>query len=305
MKKVTVSVPASSANLGPGFDCLGLAVALRNTVEFYEINQGLEIDIEGEGEGDLPTDPTNLIVRAADLVFERVNRRPTGLRVHTVNTIPLSSGLGSSAAAIVGGLAAANALVDAHFSRDELLRLALELEPSPDNVSAALFGGMTMCSYSNGELMCKPFAVPQLKVALVLPDMRISTAQARAVLPAHVPHRDAVFNMGRALFVAQAIPAGDLNLLQWAMSDRLHQPYRKDLLPGFDEVVMAARKAGAAAVALSGSGPAIIAFCVDKHWEVAKAMQAAFAAHQLKSRAFVLNVDRQGVQVQMTMRLNA
>lgn len=300
MKKVTVTVPASTANLGPGFDCLGLALALRNTVELYEAKQGLEIDVEGEGEDRIALDTTNLIVRAAEAVFAKVGRRPEGLRVHAVNGIPIGSGLGSSSAAIVGGVAAANALVDGRLGRDELLRLAHELEGHPDNVAAALFGGLILVSASGEELLARALPVPPLKVALALPEMRLSTAEARAALPAQVALKDAVFNIGRALFTVQALTQGDYDLLRFAMADRLHQPYRKALIPGFDAVVMEARKAGAAAVALSGAGPALVAFAPDRHWDIAAAMKAAFEANGLASRTFVLPVDRQGVQVQMS-----
>lgn len=301
MRKASVTVPASTANLGPGFDCLALALSLRNTVELYEASQGLEIDVEGEGEDRIALDSTNLIARAAEAVFERVGRRPAGLRVHAVNGIPVGSGLGSSSAAIVGGLAAANALVDGRLTRDDLLRLATGIEGHPDNVSAALFGGLTLASASGEELLVKSLSVPPLKVVIALPDLRLSTAEARAALPAQVPLKDAVFNIGRALFTVQALTQVDYDLLRFAMADRLHQPYRRSLIPGFDAVVMAARKAGAAAVALSGAGPALVAFAPDRYWDIANAMQAAFAAAGLASRTFVLPVDRQGVQVQVSV----
>jgi homoserine kinase len=300
VRKATVTVPASTANLGPGFDCLALALSLRNTVELYETSQGLEIDVEGEGEDRIALDSTNLIARAAEAAFEKLGRRPAGLRLHAVNGIPVGSGLGSSSAAIVGGLAAANALVDGRLTREDLLRLATGLEGHPDNVSAALFGGLTLASYSGEELLVKSLPVPPLKVIVVLPDYRLSTAEARAALPAQVPLKDAVFNLGRALFTVQALTQVDYGLLRFAMADRLHQPYRKALIPGFDEVVRAARKAGAAAVALSGAGPALVAFAPDRHWDIAGAMKAAFEAAGLAGRTFVLPVDRQGVQVSVT-----
>ena len=297
MKKVSVSVPASTANLGAGFDCLALALGLRNTVEFWEIQQGLEIDVEGEGEDQVPLDSTNLVVRAAEKVFDKVGKRPAGLRVHNINAIPLGVGLGSSAAAIVGGLAAANALVDGGLSRHALLRLAHEIEGHPDNAAAALFGGLALVSASGEELLVQSLAVPALKAAIAVPHIRLSTAAARAVLPEHVPLSDAVFNLGHALFTVQALVSGDQALLRWAIADRLHQPYRKKLIPGYDTVVSEARKAGAGAVALSGAGPSLVAFATEKHAEIAGAMKAAFEASGVACRTFVLPVDQQGVQV--------
>jgi homoserine kinase len=270
---------------------------LRNTVELYATKQGLEIDVEGEGAERVATDTTNLTYRAAEAVFARVGRRPEGLRWHAVNGIPVGSGLGSSSAAIVGGLAAANALVDGRLTREDLLRLATEIEGHPDNVGAAIFGGLTLTSATEGELLVKALPVPPMKVAIALPDHRLSTAQARAALPKDVPLKDAVFNIGRALFTVQALTSGDFELLRWAMNDRLHQPYRKRLIPGFDAVMTEARRAGAVAVALSGAGPSLVAFTPDRHWDVAAAMKAAFETNGLACRTFVLPVDQQGVQV--------
>lgn len=305
MRRVSVSTPASTANLGAGFDCLALALNLRNVVELWDTGRGsgLEIDAEGEGEGRVPLTPANLIYRAAERVFERAGRRPAGLlRLHAVNAIPLGSGLGSSAASIVGGLVAANALVDGGLARDDLLRLAYEMEGHPDNAAAALLGGLALVSAAGDDLMVRALAAAPLRVAIALPELRLSTAQARAALPEFVPLKDAVFNLGHALFTVQALAAGDEALLRWAVADKLHQPYRQHLIPGYAEVVAAARKAGAAAVALSGAGPAIVAFAFQRHGEIAQAMQAAFQAHGLAARTFVLPVDRQGVTVSVTER---
>jgi homoserine kinase len=249
----------------------------------------------------LPTDDSNLIYRAVTRVFDKLGKRPAGLlRLHAVNSIPLGSGMGSSAATIVGGLVAANALVaDARggLSREELLRLAYEMEGHPDNAAAALYGGLTMVSASGDELMARAIAVPPMKVVIVLPDVRLSTAEARAALPAQVPLTDAVYNVGHALFTVQALAAGDDALLSWAVGDRLHQPYRQRLIPGYATVLAEARKAGASAVALSGAGPSLIAFASARHEQIAAAMQAGFLVNGLQSRAFVVPVDRQGVQV--------
>jgi homoserine kinase len=293
MKKVSVSTPASTANLGAGFDCLALALNLRNVVELWDTGRGsgLEIDVEGEGEERLPTGAGNLFYQAAERVFVKVNKRPGGLlRLHAINAIPLGSGLGSSAATIVGGLVAANALVQGGLAREEILRMAYEMEGHPDNAAAALYGGLTIVSASGEELMARAVAVPPMRVVIALPDMRLSTAEARAALPAQVPLADAVYNLGHALFTVQALAAGDEALLRWAVGDRLHQP-------GYATVVAEARKAGAAAVALSGAGPSLVAFAGARHNEIAAAMQAAFMASRLACRTFALPVDRQGVQV--------
>ena len=180
MRKVSVSTPASTANLGAGFDCLGLALNLRNVVELWDTGRGsgLEIDVEGEGEDRLPTDDSNLVYRAAERVFARLGKRPSGLlRLHAVNAVPLGSGMGSSAASVVGGLVAANALVEGGLTRDEILRLAYEMEGHPDNAAAALYGGLTLVSASGDELMARAVAVPPMRVVIVLPELRLSTAE--------------------------------------------------------------------------------------------------------------------------------
>jgi homoserine kinase len=195
----------------------------------------------------------------------------------------------------VGGLAAGNALVQGGLDRPALLRLAHEIEGHPDNVAAAVYGGLVLVSADGAALQAQRVTVPPMRVVIVLPAMRLSTAEARAALPKQVPLGDAVFNVGHALFTVQALASGDEALLHWAVADRLHQPYRQRLIPGFAAVEAAARDAGAAAVALSGAGPSLVAFASDHHEAIAAAMQAAFKAHGLESRAFVLPVAKEGV----------
>lgn len=300
MKKISVSVPASTANLGAGFDCLALALDLRSTVEFWEIPSGLEVEVEGEAEGRLPLDATNLIVRAAEKVFEKVKRRPAGLHVRAVNVVPLSSGLGSSAAAIVGGLVAANALVGGDLSRHDLLQLAYEMEGHADNAAAVLFGGLAVVSAHPGELVTCSLAIPPLKVVIALPGVHLPTAQARAALPTLVPLKDAVFNIGHALLTAQALAAGDFELLRQAVDDHLHQPYREPLIPGCAAAVAEARLAGAAAVTLSGAGPSLAAFAppAARHAAIAEAMKAAFENCGLACRTFIVQADAQGARLE-------
>jgi homoserine kinase len=298
MPSVTITTPASTANLGAGFDCLALALELRNSIEVSDEGEGsgLALAVEGEGADSVPRDERNLIVRAMERVFAVTGRRPVGrLRLHAVNRIPLGSGMGSSAATIVGGLAAANALVQGGLDRPALLRLAYALEGHPDNVAAAVYGGLVLVSADGDVLRAQTVPVPPVRVVIALPDVRLSTAEARAALPAQVPLADAVFNVGHALFTVQALARGDAALLGWAMADRLHQPYRQKLIPGFAAVEAAARQAGASAVALSGAGPSLVAFAPDRHAAIAQAMQAAFNAHGRACRTFVLPVATQGV----------
>ncbi len=300
MKKVSVSIPAVIANLGAGLGCLALAVNLRSTVELWETRQGLEVDVEGEDADQLPLDTANLAVRAAEKVFEKTGQRPAGLRVHAVNAAPLGAGLGASTAAVVGGLAAANTLVDGRLGRDELLRLAYELEGHAHTAAAALFGGLALVSAEAEELVRRSLPVPPLKVVVALPALRLSPAAARESLPPQVPMADAIFNLGHALLTVQALTSGDFDLLRWAVADRLHQPYYQRQIPGYEAAVAGARRAGAQAVMLCGHGPALAAFAPDKHAAIASALKSAFEAGGTACRTFVLPVDQQGVQVQFS-----
>jgi len=304
MKQVTVTVPATTANLGPGFDCLGLALGLYNEVSFIaETGPGSEgkftLTAEGEGAGRLPTDDSNLVARAAESVFQQVGQRPPGLRIHQQNNIPVGSGLGSSAATVVAGMLAANALFDGRLSQADLLQLAVQMEGHPDNVTPALYGGLTLVIQEDTHLHVEQIDTPPLRVVVVLPDFDLPTLSARAVLPPQVPFADAVFNSARLGLLLQALATADYSKLQLAMQDRLHQPYRLRLIPGAAAAFAAAYSAGAAGVALSGAGPSVIAFAADNHEAIGQAMAGAFAAAGLMSRTWILPTDFRGSRLKM------
>ncbi|MFQ5435566.1 MAG: homoserine kinase, partial [Anaerolineae bacterium] len=291
MEPITVTIPATTANLGPGFDCLGLALALYNDITLTAVPGNLHIIIEGEGADELPADESNLVYQAAARVFDWVGKRPSGLRNHQRNRIPGGSGLGSSAAATLGGIVAANGLVGGGLTDGEILRLATEMERHPDNVVPAFYGGLTLAVMGDdGRPHVEQIPVTPMQVVIVLPDFDLPTAEARAALPASVPLADAVFNIGRAGLVMRALERGDWAALTLAMRDRLHQPYRVPLIPGMAAAFTAAREAGAAAVALSGAGPSAAAFAPNNHQAIARAMQEAFTAVNLPSRAWILPI---------------
>jgi homoserine kinase len=237
---VIVSAPATSANLGPGFDCAAVALELWNELE---LSDGAGVVVEGEGAGELPEDETNLAVRAYGLVAS-----PAGKRFRFVNRIPLERGLGSSAAAIALGLAAAAPEAPA----EELLRLGLRLEPHADNLAAALAGGVTLTW--EGRIARVADELP-LDAVAVVPAARTETAAARAALPADVPHADAAHTAGRAALLGAALAAGEADWLASALDDRLHEPYRPSRLL---EVIRSELPEGAAGATLSGSGPTVI-----------------------------------------------
>ncbi len=300
MNSVMVKVPATTANLGPGFDALGLALDLWNEAEFMPGDEaGWTVEVTGEGAEILPTDAANLVARSAQRLFERAGRAaPAGLRIRCANRIPLGSGLGSSAAAIVAGLVGANALLGGPLDTPGLLRLAAEIEGHPDNAAAALLGGLAVvAAEGEGErLVAQKIDVPHLSAAVVVPEFNLPTHAARAALPGQVALGDAVFNVGRTALVVEALRTGDLELLGRAMQDRLHQPYRLKLIPGAAAALAAALQAGAAAAALSGAGPGVVAFGKEPLEPVSQAMRAAFQTAGLPARAWVLSVTSQGTQ---------
>src|SRR3974377_1213028 len=264
-----VLVPATTANLGPGFDCLGMALSLYNEIEvrpFHTPPDSTDIvEIEGEGAAELPCDDRNMIVYGMHRVFARAGITPPLFTLKTINHIPMMSGLGSSSAAIVGGIVAGNELIDRPFTRDDLLTLATEMEGHPDNVGPALLGGLIVAVATASLPVITQVEVPPLEAVIVTPDLRVATDEARRILPPMLSRHDAIYNIGRAALVVQALSKGDFDLLGRAMDDRLHQPYRKHLIKGYDDVVSAAKEAGASPVPLRGSGPTLLAFAPARH----------------------------------------
>jgi homoserine kinase len=298
MKQITVTVPATSANLGPGFDCLGLALTLHNEVIFTETAESqLAISIQGDCASTIPSDSRNLIYQAADRTFTHLGKRPLGLHISQCNTIPVGSGLGSSSAAIVAGILGANALVNGNLSRLELLALAIEMEGHADNVTPALYGGLTLTLNDGDQFFVEQITTPPLEVVIVLPDFAFPTSQSRAALPPHISRQDAIFNIGRMGLLIRALTTGDHSQLRLAIQDKLHQPYRLPLIPGSQQVMQAAYCEGAMAVALSGAGPSLIAFAPHNHQAIGRAMQHAFAQVGLKSRVWTLQANPQGATV--------
>ncbi|SMB98280.1 homoserine kinase [Thermanaeromonas toyohensis ToBE] len=289
-----VRVPATTANLGPGFDALGLALELYDYVSIEEAPE-LEITVQGEGENSIPRGPDNIAYRAAAAVYARVGRKVPGFKIAFENHIPVARGLGSSAAAVVAGLVGANALLGYPLPQEELVSLAARLEGHPDNVAPALLGGLVVVVLNGQQVYYQRLDPPPgLSLQVAIPHFTLSTRVSRGVLPAMVPVEDAVFNLSRTALLIAAAQAGDLELMGKAMEDRLHQPYRLRLIPGMPYVFEAALKAGALAVTLSGSGPAVIAFCRGSLPKVGKAMKEAFEEHGVKCEVKELKPASQG-----------
>ena len=299
--RVHVRVPATSANLGPGFDALGLALALYNEVTAAEAD-GVSVRIEGEGAGRLPPNGHNVVARGVRQAYEAAGRPFPGVALTCVNRVPPARGLGSSAAAWVGGLVAGNALLGGPLSRDVLLALAARAEGHPDNVAAALLGGLTVsCALGDGGVAAVSLPVPGgVRWVVLVPELTSATAEARAVLPQSVPRADAVFNVQRVALLLAALQAGRLDLLGPALDDRLHQPYRLKLFPWMPAVADAARAAGALGCVLSGAGPSLLAAVRDDADVVVRSMEGALAAAGIRGRARAFTVDTEGAVARLT-----
>ncbi|MBX3098172.1 MAG: homoserine kinase [Salinibacterium sp.] len=294
----TVRVPATSANLGPGFDTLGLALALYDVLTVTVVAEpGVRVDVTGVGKGEVPTDETNLVARAIRYTFDQVGHPMPGLRLDATNVIPHGSGLGSSAAAIVSGIMAAKGLLEGvvDLDLDRMLVIATELEGHPDNVAPALFGGLTIAwTTADGPRAKKLIVHRGVSPLVCVPDHSVSTALARSLQPASVPYADAVFNLSRsALLIAALIQSPEL--LFQATEDKLHQDYRASAMPETNALVHTLRDHGLAAV-VSGAGPSILVLADDPSQRL---VAAELVAANTKDawQALLLAVDFKGATV--------
>ncbi|MEI6882692.1 MAG: homoserine kinase [Bacteroidota bacterium] len=296
-RKVSVKVPATSANLGPGFDTLGMALSYYDELEVEAVaGAGAVVEVIGEGAGEVPTDETNLVVRSIAHVFEQVGHKLPGLKIRAHNITPHGRGMGSSGAAVVSGVVAAQGLLEGivEFTSAQLLQLATDLEGHPDNVAPSLFGGLTIAWEDEKGPHHKKLIVHRGVSPLeLIPNFKMSTAIARALQPESVPHADAVFNVSRSALLVAALTQSP-ELLMAATEDRLHQDYRSEAMPEAGKVIELMRKNNHAAV-VSGAGPSVLVLASDP----AERMEAAqlAAKHFPQWRALVLAVDFKGATV--------
>lgn len=288
-----VRVPATSANLGPGYDTFGLALSLYDEIVVRVGEDGLDLDVAGEGADKVRKDARNLVIKAMNTAFDRMGGRPRGLEVRCLNRIPHGRGLGSSAAAIVGGLAAARALTvggDERLDDERLLAVATEMEGHPDNVAATVHGGFTMAWTDGGEVgVLRAFPHPDLLPVAFIPGTEVRTTKARKALPDTVPHSDAALNSARAALLGRAITDRP-DLLMVATEDFLHQQYRRPVMPRTLALVDELRAAGVPAV-VSGAGPTVLAL-------TDRATAADLAAQSRRGwRIEAIEADREGVQI--------
>ncbi len=299
MATLSVRAPATTANLGPGYDCLGMALDLWNRLTVSTETAAPAVRVRGEGAGELAADTENLTYRAMRFLYDEAGVPMPPLALECDNAIPLSRGLGSSAAAIAGGLVAANALLDHPFTPGEMLEMAATIEGHPDNVAAALHGGLQLVVTDEGSrIYTAPIGVPDdLQAALFIPERRIATADARRVLPAQVGMADAVHNMSRAALLVAGMMGNRPEYLGIATQDRLHQPYRQALFPAMKVIFAAARNAGALGVFLSGSGSVILALTRERTMTVAYEMFDAARTAGVEGRVTITQPAAQGAHL--------
>ena len=310
--RVSVSVPATSANLGPGFDCLALALHLRNIFEvtLQTSRSGgyarPRITVLGSAEDvrQLKHKRDNLFVSAFRAVCERQGVALPSLTLRIRINLPPSRGLGSSATAVVGGLLAANTLLGNPLSREDLLDMAVACEPGhhADNVAAALYGGLVVTGVRDARdrLVTLALPVPQdLRAVLYIPDMPMSTVRGRSLLPDSYTKADVTFNLGRVALLVAALQSGHFDLLGSAMDDRVHQPYREQMFPALREFIAAARAAGAHGACLSGGGSSVLAITSSSPEAVRDAMEAAGRRLNVPGRGYVAEISRRGAQAKL------
>ena len=303
MTAIEIVVPATTANLGPGFDCLGAALDLYNHFWFSPRNsngEDPEVNIVVRGKDDLSFGKDNLVYRAFARAFELRDRPIPSVNIEIELNVPMSRGLGSSATAIVGGLLGANALGELNLARETLLQLAIAVEGHPDNVVPALQGGCQL-SVLGGQgrwTFCPIDWHADIHVVAVVPDFKLSTEKARDILPQAVSLPDAIFTQAHLALLIRALGTGNSNWLTTALDDRIHQPYRAELIAGFKTVQTAAVASGAYGVTISGSGPTLIAFCSgDLRGAIGEAMVNAWEKLDVTASAKLLNLDRQGGRI--------
>jgi homoserine kinase len=298
---VKVTVPATTANLGPGFDTLGMALTIYDELEVEAVSgSGVSVEVHGVGEGEVPTDETNLVARSLIYALEQLGQPAPGLKLTAHNTIPHGRGVGSSGAAIVAGVMAAKGLLDGvvEVSEEELLRIATDLEGHPDNIAPSLFGGLTIAWMADGVPRSKKLAVHRgVSLMVAIPhESTMSTQLARSLQPETVPHQDAIFNLSRAALLIAAL-LDSPELLFEATEDKLHQNYRASAMQDTDALIKALRKKGLPAV-VSGAGPSVLVLCSDPAQRL-QAQEIVEATQKGQWDCRMLTVDERGATVEV------
>ena len=309
--KISVKVPASTSNLGPGFDCIGMALPIYNTITIEETvlpGTGIEINVLNDSEtaddllmDHMPMDENSIIYKAVELLYNSIGQTPSELKITVQSQIPIARGLGSSASVIVGGLLAANELLGRPADEVALLSIATEVEGHPDNVTPSIVGGLVLTSLEDdGSVVYRKLNWPEeWQITVCIPDYELSTEISRSVLPKEVPMQDAIFNAKRLGMLIQAINTKDAALMKMALQDKLHQPYRMKLVPGLDKIMDNLKhEENVLGCVLSGAGPAIVVISQKNNLERIKSIiNDTWEEMNVKVNIMTLPVETQGAQI--------
>lgn len=309
--KISVKVPATTANLGPGFDCLGMALPVYNTITIEETvlpGTGIEINAINDASSSedlifehIPLDETSIIYKAVELLYNSIGQTPSELKITVQSQIPIARGLGSSASVIVGGLLAANELLGQPADEVALLSIATEVEGHPDNVTPAIIGGLCLTSQEDdGSILYRKLNWPEeWNITVCVPDYELSTDISRSVLPKEVPMEDAVFNAKRLAMFVEAVNTKDAELMKSALQDKLHQPYRMKLVPGLDKILENLKhEENVLGCVLSGAGPSIIVISQKNDLDKIKSIvKETWEEMNVKVNVMTLPVEPQGAQI--------
>jgi homoserine kinase len=302
MNPILVKAPSTTANMGPGFDCLGMALDLWNEITVIPLDntaEGALVEVTGEGSGELAADENNLVYKSMEFLFKEASLEIPSFKLLCNNQIPLKRGLGSSAAAIAGGLVAANAMCDDVFSKQELLEMAATIEGHPDNVAAAVLGGLQLVVSDGPQIYTASIPVPDnIQAVIFVPEFTIATDDARRVLPDSVSRQDAIFNMGRLALLISGMGSNHPEYLSVATEDKIHQPYRQSLFPAMKLIFNAARAASALGVFLSGSGPTILALANEREMTIAYEMFDAARQADIEGKVDIVGTAVSGAYIE-------
>ena len=302
VSSVCVTVPATTANLGPGFDCIGAALTLYNELKFIREqvnpNKKLVITVTGSESAKVAIDESNLVYQAFVKFFQHIEQKPPPVKIEIKLGVPLARGLGSSATAIVGGLIGANVLAGEVLTPAQIMELAITMEGHPDNVVPALLGGCRLAATSDtGWEICDIPWCKDVVPVLAIPDFELSTSEARQVLPSQVSRGDAIFNTAHLGLLLRGLETGNENWLRAALQDKLHQPYRKNLINNYDEIFTKTLSAGAYGMVISGAGPTLLALTNTANSQaVAAAMASEWENKGIKAQVQTLQIDNQGAR---------
>jgi homoserine kinase len=300
LKKICVYVPATSANLGPGFDCVGIALDLWNQFELHidPRQEKLLVENYGEGSSELPVNAHHMVVQTMlQTLPSRFKAKQHTWKITSRNQVPCRSGLGSSSTAVLAGVAFSQALSKGSVRLSEILKQAASIEGHPDNVAPAVMGGLVVAALKDGQVFVHPIPGVMTEVVVCVPDFNFLTTYARTLVPKKFTRADTVFNISRSLLVVESIRTGNDELLSRVLEDRLHEPYRMPHIPGAVQAAKAAMNKGAVAVSLSGAGPGLLAFARKRHNLIGRAMQNAFQQAGLPARYWIIRACTSGLRV--------